>query len=130
MAMIGAPSSLSEGSKPHDFFGFAALREHQHHVVAMDAAQIAVNRFGRVQEMAPRAGRSERGRQLLPDQSGLADAGDDHAAAAKVERIDRVAKLHVQPVGDSRQGLRLELDDFARVAKLFERRERAGQSAA
>ena len=52
MATIGTPQFGQRGQQADDFLGFAALRENQHHVVAMDAAQVAVDRLGRVQEMA------------------------------------------------------------------------------
>ena len=47
-----ARRSSERGKQPDDFLGFAALREDQHHVVVMDASQVAVDRFGRMQEMA------------------------------------------------------------------------------
>ena len=75
MAIIGTPNSASDGSSRIDFFGFAALRKNQHHVVAADAAQVAVHGFGRMQKVAARAGRGERGGDLLGDQAGLAHAG-------------------------------------------------------
>ena len=62
------------GQQPDDLLGLAALREDQHHVVAADAAQVAVDRLGRVQAVAARAGRGQRGRDLLADQAGLAHA--------------------------------------------------------
>ena len=66
----------------HHLGGLAALREHQHDVAGVDAAQVAVKGFGRMEEVGARAGRGERGGDLLADQAGLAHAGDDHAALA------------------------------------------------
>ena len=73
----------------HDFGRLAALREHHDDVVRVDAAQVAVKRLGRVQEMGPRAGRRERGGDLLADEAGLAHAGDDHAALAGEQQLAR-----------------------------------------
>ncbi len=94
----------------------------------MDAAKIAMYGFGRVKEMGPRSGGGKRGGEFLTNESGLADADHNHAAGAEVERIDRVAKVHVQSVGHRRECLRLQLNDFASIAELFEGRQRCGQS--
>ena len=70
------------GQQPQHFLRLAALREDQHQVVAMDAAQVAMHGLGRMEAMAAGAGRGQRGHDLLADQSGFAHPGDDHAAAA------------------------------------------------
>ncbi len=101
------------GEQPHDFFGFAALRKDQQQVFVMDAAQVAVDRFGRMQIVAAGAGRGERGRDLLTDQPGLAHAADDHAAAAAKDLIDGPAEFAVEPLGKFPQGSTFELDDLA-----------------
>ena len=90
----------------------------------MDATQVAVYRFGRVKKMAPRAGRGQRGGDLLADQAGLADASDDHAAAALVEFIRRAAELRVEPPAETLNCLGLDLDYLPGIAELFRRAER------
>ena len=67
IAMIGTPKSASERQQPQDLRRLAALGENQRHVVGMDAAQVAVDRLGRVEAMAGRAGGGQRGHDLLAD---------------------------------------------------------------
>ena len=98
IATSGTLNSLSDGSSCTHFARLAALGEHQHDVAGVDAAQVAVKRFGRVQEVGPRAERSERGGDLLTDDSRLAHAGDDHAALAFVQQPHRLAKRFFQPI--------------------------------
>ena len=72
IAKIGTPKFGKRRQQADDFLGLAALREDQHHVVAMNAAQVAMNGLGGMQKMAGRAGRSQRGHDLVADQSRLA----------------------------------------------------------
>jgi hypothetical protein len=51
------------------FLGLARLRERQQHVARIDAAEVAVDGLGRVQEDRRRAGRRERRRDLLGDET-------------------------------------------------------------
>ena len=120
MAMIGTPRLGQRRQQADDFLGLAALREHEHDVVAMHAAQVAVHRLGRMQEVAPRAGRGQRGHDLLPDEPRLADAGHDRAAPAVEEAIRGPAELLVQPPRDLGDRSAFRLHDLAGEAQLFE----------
>ncbi len=88
----------------------------------MDPAQVAVNRFARMQGMAPRAGRRQRGGDLLSDQSCFAHAGDNHVPLATVQMLDGATELGIESLGQPQQRLALELDDLARIAQLLLRR--------
>ena len=120
-ATIGTPNSFSEGSSRTTSSVSPLCDSTSTQVFVMDAAQVAVHGFARMQVMAARAGRGQRGGDLLADQSGLAHAGDDHAAAAAMQVLDGAAELAVEPFGQSQQRLAFELDDFAGVAQLLRR---------
>ncbi len=66
----------------HDFGRLAGIGEREHYVGARDHAEIAMPRFGGMQEERGRAGARKRGSNLAGDVPGLAHAGDDHAAFA------------------------------------------------
>ena len=74
--------ALDVRQERHELVGLAGIGEHEHDVVGRDHAEVAVHRLGGVHEERRRAGRRERGRELAPDVSRLADAADDDAAAA------------------------------------------------
>ena len=98
IATSGTPKSRERRQQLHDLVRLAALREHQHDIVGVDAAQVAVKGLGRMQKVGPRAGRGQRGGNLLPDQAGLAHAGDDHAALAGEQQLHGLAERCVEPV--------------------------------
>jgi hypothetical protein len=79
--------------------------------------------FGRMQEVAPRARRSERGDNLLPDQSGLANACHQNTASAAKEKIDRADEIVSQPIAQRGDGSGFFPQDFACQAHLFLGRE-------
>ena len=120
MAMIGTRGLGQRRQQADDFVGLAALREHEHDVIAMHAAQVAMHRLGRMQEMAPRAGRGQRGHDLLSDQPRLADAGHDRAAPAMEEAIHGPAELLVQPPRNLGDRPAFGLHDLAGKAQLLE----------
>ncbi len=68
------PKSASDGSSRTTSSVSPLCENISTHVVAMNAAQVAVHRFGRVQKVAAGAGRGQRGGDLLCDQPGLAHA--------------------------------------------------------
>lgn len=78
---------LDHVDQPGYFIGFTAVAEDQNHVVVAQPAQVAVDGFGRMQEMARRAGRGQSGADLLPDDTSLADAADDTGAGAAADHI-------------------------------------------
>ena len=85
-----------------------------HHVVAGDHAEVAVARFGRVNEERRRPGARERGSDLAPDVPRLADAADHDSAAAREDHPQRVEEAFVEARGEGGDGLRLDLQYLAR----------------
>ncbi|MEZ6112810.1 MAG: hypothetical protein R3C99_17630 [Pirellulaceae bacterium] len=83
-----------------------------------------MDRLGRMQEVAARAGGSQRGGDLLPDQPGFAHPGHDHAAVGREHTINRVAKRVIQLVGQRHDSLRFGAEHFARETELFKSRQR------
>ena len=120
MAKIGNAQFVQRRQQADDFFGFAALRKDQHHVVAVDAAQIAMHRLGRMEPVARRAGRCQRGHDFLSDHPRFAHAGNDYVSPALVQQFYGLAKLAVQPVGHLSKGPAFDLDDLPGVTELFE----------
>ena len=80
---------LKRRQHPHHFLRLAAVRQHHHDVILMDASQIPVNRFGGVQEMTACTGRSKRGRDLLPHQTGLPHATDNDTSSTLEQAVNR-----------------------------------------
>ena len=69
MAITRAPIAFSGSIRRYDLLGLAALAEEERDVLLPDAAEVAVQGLGRVQEQALRAGRGEGRGELLADQS-------------------------------------------------------------
>ena len=97
----------------------AALRKHQHYVIRMQPTQVAVQCFGRMQEMGPSASRGKRGRQFLTDVARLAHAGDNQIAIELEDQVDGAKKTAIQLFDQIDQGpsfggnnLAAELQDF------------------
>ena len=70
--------------------------------------------FGRVHEERRRAGGRQRGGDLAADVPGLADAADDHPSAARQQQLARPREAIAQAVGESGDGVGLDLQDLAR----------------
>ena len=71
MAMIGTRRRARLGSNRSTSSVSPLCESTKHDVVGMHAAQVAMHRFGRMQEDAARAGRGQRGRDLLPTMPAL-----------------------------------------------------------
>src|SRR5262249_18093037 len=61
--------------------------------------EVAVDAFGRVEEVGRRARRGERRGDLAADEPRLAHAGHDHAPATRAQHRDRMLETHVE-LGD------------------------------
>jgi hypothetical protein len=103
--------------EPGDLLGLARLRQREHDVVAAERAEVAVHRFGRVEEVAGRAGGGERGRDLPGHEAGLADAGHDHASGAALDESHRAAEGMVEAVRRREHGLTLGPQNLAAAFK-------------
>src|SRR5262249_53493752 len=92
------PNGLEEAD---ELFSFAAPRQGDDDVAGLDDTEVAVNRFGRVEEDGGRTGAGERRGDLSGDDSRLAHAGRDDMADAVLEKVDSsdeiVVKLGNQP---------------------------------
>ncbi len=112
-ATSGADEALQPGHEAQDLLGVAAVRDGEQHVALDDAAEVAVDRLGRMQEERGRAGRREGGRDLLGDDPALAHAGGDHAPRAGEERLDRALEALVEPRDQLADGVGLDLEHLA-----------------
>ena len=93
------------------FFGFAAGGNCQQHVVRREHAEVAVQRFGGVQEKRRRAGAGESGGDFAADQAGLAEAGDDDSSFASVQKFDGFFEAGVEAVDQAGDGFGFDAQD-------------------
>ena len=129
MAMIGMPNRLERRQEPRDLFASRRFAKAQNNVsVRWMRPRSPCTASPGMHEMAPRAGRGERGGDLLADQPGLADAGDDHAPRAMIKFFHRSAKLRIKPRRQPVQSLGLDLDDLLGITKLLKRAQRPERS--
>ena len=87
---------VDEGDDFEYFVRFARVGDRQHDVLFRDHAQIAVERFARMEVEARRARRCEGGGHLAADQPRLAHAGDDEFAAALEDHLDGLDEVLVE----------------------------------
>ncbi len=78
---------LDEVDQPDDLVGLAAVAEHHHDVLAAKTPEVPMHRLGGMQEVARRAGRSQRRTDLSADDPGLADPADDARAGAMIDHF-------------------------------------------
>src|SRR5690606_8363878 len=93
--------------QPDELFGLAAVRQGNDDIVLTHQAQVAVQRFGRVQEERRRAGARQCRGDLAADDARLAHAGDDDASAAGEQQFDGAVEAFVQTFGQCLNGLGL-----------------------
>ena len=74
--------AFESGKQPEKLLGFTAVGERENGVVGGEHAEVAVDRFGSVQEVGGCAGGAKRGGDFACNDATLADAGNDDAAAA------------------------------------------------
>ena len=105
---------LNRFQQRDDFFGVAAVGHGQHHVIAHQHAQIAMNRLGRMQKnrRCPRAGKC-RG-DFPSDQPRFPHADHDHAALAGQQQFDGSLKARIQTLQQSVERLGLDAQNAAR----------------
>ena len=84
--------------------GRAGAGEHQDGVAGLEDAEVAVHRVGGMQEDGGGAGAAEGGGDLLPDERGLADAGDDDLATGLGEDADGILEGRAEARGEVGQG--------------------------
>ena len=113
--------ALERGQQAQNLLGLARGRQSHHHVARHQYAQIAVQRLGRVQKQGRRTGGTERGGDLLRNNSAFAHAGDHYAAAlltAMQNQLDGAVEggghRPFQTRGEGLQGRRLGADQGRR----------------
>ena len=124
--------ALQRFEQADDFFGFAAVGDGQDGVAAREHAEIAVQRFGGMQEEGWRAGAGKRGGDFSADEAGFAHAGDDDAAFAGEQEVDGFFEAGVEAREDVLDGLRFDLEDAARGVEAhcaLQRRTSCAQSS-
>ena len=93
------------------FFGFAARGNRQQDIVGSEHSEIAVKRFGGVQKKRRRAGAGESGGDFSADQAGLAEAGDDDASLARIEKLDGLLEALVETIDQAGDGFGFDSQD-------------------
>ena len=86
---------------------FAGIRQREHDVRGRDHADVAVDRFGGVQEERRAARAGERRCDLVADVAGLAHAGDDDAARAGEQQVAGAGKRVVEAMLERGDGVGL-----------------------
>ena len=81
------------------------------HVAGRQHAEIAVQRFGGVQEQRRRAGARKGCGDFAADQPGLAKSGDDDASFARVQKLDGLFEALVETVDQACNGVGFDLQD-------------------
>ena len=101
--------------RQHDeqFLRLAGLREREQHVAFAEAAEVAVDGFGRVQEDRRRARGRERRRDLLRDDARLAHARRHDAAFPREHEVDDPRELGADAFRDLLDGEGFVRDDLA-----------------
>ena len=81
--------ALGERDDRRELHGFARPGQGKDHVAVLHHAEVAVARFGGMDEGGRLARRGERRRDLARDVARLAHSGDDHPAARGCDRLHR-----------------------------------------
>lgn len=104
-------------SEGNDFLGFAGVRKKHRDVTASKASEVTMNRFGGMKEMGGAAEAREGRTDLAPDETRLAEAGDDDVAVARFDEVDRRFPLLIVggdgSLGDAKNGVRFCGQDLA-----------------
>jgi len=104
--------ALDERQKGAELVGLAAFRDDDGRVAAAHQAQVAVEGVGGVEEEGRRPGRGQCGRDLLADEAGLADPGDDHLVPGAQQQLHRLGEIRIEPRGQLAQLPGLRPDDL------------------
>ena len=91
-------------------------------------AEVAVDRFGQVEEDRGRAGRGEGRGDLAPDMARLAQPADDQLAAAVEDQRDRALELCAQAVGQRIERARLVVQHLATEIQHVSTHRRVGHA--
>ena len=101
-----------------DLLSVPAEGKDKKHIVPVEGAQVPVKGLRRMQEVAGRSRRSQRGGDLAANQTGLADAGDHHMTPALGTKTHRLEKSVVELPSQIGQGSAFRLEHIAAPRKL------------
>jgi hypothetical protein len=73
----GGGEPFEDGEDEEDLFGFAAVGEGDDGVARRDHAEVSVDGFGGVEEVGGGSGGAESGCDLVGDNAGFADSGEE-----------------------------------------------------
>ena len=90
--------SLGVGDDIGELRRLSRPRQRQHHVAILQHAEVAVARFGGMDEHRGLAGRGQGRGDLSPDMARLAHAGDDDAARGRVNHLYGLRETHAEAV--------------------------------
>ena len=117
------------GQQLNDFARLATLRQRQHDVALLHAAQITMKGFRRMQEVSTRAcGRKGRG-EFLPNEARFAHARDDQIPLQIMQHLNRSREITIELADQLRQGAGLGGEHFATERECFVVRNRKFASA-
>ena len=106
--------SANRFKQTQNLVGFTAVRQRDDDIGALNDAEVAMNRFGGMQEEGRRPRARERRRDLPADDAGFAHAGENHAAAAIAQQLHRPIEFAVEPIDERQDRRRLRFQYFAR----------------
>ena len=101
-----------------NFIAFAGIGNGNHDIVVHNHAQIAVRRFGRMDEKRRRACRSHGRRHFAADVSGLTHASNDNPALAVQQCFRRTDKIMVQSRRNFTQTFGFRIQYIARPVEI------------
>src|SRR3982750_214499 len=93
--------------------GFTALGDENGHIALGGHSEIAVDRFGKVQERRGRSRRGESRSDLARGVARFAEATDDQLAGAIQDQPDGSLERFAEAVGQRVQSARLIVEDLA-----------------
>ena len=111
--MIGIPTRCEMIDDRLELGGLAALRDQDRDVALGGHSEVAVDRFGEVQEGRGRAGRSEGRGDLARDVARFAEPADDQLALAIEDQADGSLERVAEAVGQRVERARLVVKDLA-----------------
>ena len=118
IAISARADALQRLQDARQFFGLAAIRHGDDHIVGLDDPKVAVHGFGGMQEERRRAGAREGRGDLAADDAGLAHAGDDDAAAAVADEHDGAGEPLVEAIDKRQHRGGFGLEDLAREGQV------------
>jgi hypothetical protein len=109
---------LNQIYQPNNFIGFTTITEYYYNIIFPQPAQISVDGFSRVKEVAWRSCRSQSSAYLLSYYTSLADAAYYAGATAVINHPAGLGKRFINNRGDRAYGIRFSPDYVSRIFKV------------